>query len=206
MILGGGSGRCFRRGCHRASAPAAYASHATLPPPAQGSLPAGWLAFAGRGSNSPDRVERFQSALTSPSFPGLTLPQAGFMPTTPRVPRPSPSAAPAAAVPFLPTARSRARRGGLRRPSHGRDATPSRGRSSTTLAVAPPGQLGPRAVRVGVLSRDDPRGSAPPQAVVEEGQEASGPGRPGAAAGVHRAAPERAGGRSTRSTSRGLRG
>src|SRR4051794_2427046 len=48
-----------------------------LPPPAQGSLPAGWLAFAGRGSNSPDRVERFQSVLTSSSFPGLTRSQAG---------------------------------------------------------------------------------------------------------------------------------
>src|SRR3954464_10596159 len=68
----------WSRGCHRASAPAAYASHATLPPPAQGSLPAGWLAFAGRGSNSPDRDERIQSVLTSSSFPGLTLSQAGF--------------------------------------------------------------------------------------------------------------------------------
>src|SRR4051812_7441084 len=66
------------RSCPKGSAPAAYASHATLPPPAQGSLPAGWLAFAGRGSNSPDRDERFQSALTSSSFPGLTLSQAGF--------------------------------------------------------------------------------------------------------------------------------
>jgi len=51
-----------------------------LPPPAQGSLPAGWLAFAGRGSNSPDRDERFQSVLTSSSFPGLTLSQAWCMP------------------------------------------------------------------------------------------------------------------------------
>src|SRR3954462_5520826 len=69
------------RGCHRASAPAAYASHATLPPPAQGSLPAGWLAFAGTGANSPDRDERFQSVLTSSSFPGLTLSQVGRMPS-----------------------------------------------------------------------------------------------------------------------------
>src|SRR4051794_23179523 len=51
-----------------------------LPPPAQGLLPAGWLAFAGRGSNSPDRDERFQSVLTSSSFPGLTLSQVGPTP------------------------------------------------------------------------------------------------------------------------------
>src|SRR3954465_8792008 len=99
MILGGGSGRCFRRGCHRASAPAAYASHAALPLPAQGSLPAGWLAFAGRGSNPPDRVERFQSVLTSSSFPGLTLSQAGCTPTTHTVLTRLLSAARVAAVP-----------------------------------------------------------------------------------------------------------
>src|SRR3954454_3735669 len=61
----------------RALAPAAYASQAALPPPAQGSLPAGWLAFAGRGSNPLDRYVRFQSALTSSSFPGLILSQVG---------------------------------------------------------------------------------------------------------------------------------
>src|SRR3954471_19224392 len=44
------------------------------------------------------------------------------MPTTRRVPPRSRSTAPAVAVPFLPTARSRARRGGLRGPAHG--ATP----------------------------------------------------------------------------------
>src|SRR4029453_9706598 len=64
----------------KASAVTCYASHATLPPPAQGSLPAGWLAFAGRGSNSPDRGERVQSVLTSSSFPGITLSQAGHTP------------------------------------------------------------------------------------------------------------------------------
>src|SRR3982751_1053202 len=37
----------------------------------------------------------------------------------PRVLTPSRSAAPAAAVPFLPAAPSRTRRGGLRRPAHG---------------------------------------------------------------------------------------
>src|SRR3954471_12530997 len=113
-------------------------------------------------------------------------------------------AARAGAVPFLPTARSRTRRGGLRGPAHGRDAAPSRGGSSATLDVAPPGRLGARALRAEVLSRDDPRGPAPPQAVVEESQEAAGPGRPGAAAGLCRAAPGCVGRRSTRPAFGGL--
>src|SRR3954463_7887634 len=96
----------------------------------------------------------------------------GCTPITRAAPTRSRSAARAAAVPFLPTARSRARRGGLRRPAHGRDATARRGRPRAALAVAPPGRLGPRAVRVGVLPRDDPRDYAPPQADLEEGQEA----------------------------------
>src|SRR3954469_9140635 len=106
----------------------------------------------------------------------------------PRVLTRSRSAAPAAAVPFLPAAPSRTRRGGLRRPAHGGHPTPRRGRPRAALDVAPPGRLGPRAVRVGVLPRDDPHSPAPPQAVVEESQEAAGPGRPGAATGVPRAA------------------
>src|SRR3954471_18803172 len=93
------------------------------------------------------------------------------MPTTPTVPRPSPTAARAAAVPFLPTARSRTRRGGLRGPAYGGHPTPRRGRSSAALDLAPPGRLDARALWVGVLSRDDPRGPAPPQALVEESQE-----------------------------------
>src|SRR5215217_7827022 len=78
--------------------------------------------------------------------------------------------------PFFAHSAKPNRRGGLRRPAHGRDAAPSRGRSSAALDVAPPGRLGARAVRAGVLSRDDPRGPAPPQAVVEESQEAARPG------------------------------
>src|SRR3954468_19330315 len=105
---------------------------------------------------------------------GLTRGWSGCTPIIRAAPTRSRSAARAAAVPFLPTARSRARRGGLRRPAHGRDATARRGRPRAALDVAPPGRLGPRAVRVGVLPRDDPRGSAPPQAVLEEGQEAAG--------------------------------
>src|SRR5690349_17763402 len=78
--------------------------------------------------------------------------------------------------PFLPALRSRARRGGLRGPAHGRHPALSWGGSSAALDLAPSGRLGPRALRLGVLSRDDPGCSAPPHAVVEESQEASGPG------------------------------
>src|SRR3954447_21128839 len=85
----------------------------------------------------------------------------------PRVLTRSRSAAPAAAVPFLPAAPSRTRRGGLRRPAHGGHPTPRRGRPRAALDVAPLGPLGARALRPGVLSRDDPDCSAPPQAVVE---------------------------------------
>src|SRR3954471_18182775 len=85
----------------------------------------------------------------------------------PRVLTRSRSAAPAAAVPFLPAAPSRTRRGGLRRPAHGGHPTPRRGRPRAALDVTPSGRLGRRALRPGVLSRDDPDCSAPPQAVVE---------------------------------------
>src|SRR5881275_1525051 len=95
----------------------------------------------------------------------------GGTPTMPRVLTRSRSAAPAGAVPFLPTARSRARRGGLRRPAHGGHPTHRRSRPRAALDLAPPGRLGARALRPGVLSRDDPNGPAPPQAVVEESQE-----------------------------------
>src|SRR3954454_21049330 len=128
------------------------------------------------------------------------------MPITRRVLTRSLSAARAAAGPFLPTARSRTRRGGLRRPAHGRDATARRGRPRAALDVAPPRWLGARAVRAEVLSRDDPRGPAPPHAVVEESQEAAGTGRSGAATSVHRATPGRAGRRPTRPASAGLCG
>src|SRR6266853_4789558 len=62
------------RGYCGASAPAAYASRVGLPPPMQSSLPAGWLAFAGRGLNPLDRYERFQITFSSPS-PGFILAQ-----------------------------------------------------------------------------------------------------------------------------------
>ena len=61
---------------HAASASAAYASRTALPPSRQGSLPTGWLAFAGRESNPLDHSERFQrvTSCSSPS-PGLFLSQ-----------------------------------------------------------------------------------------------------------------------------------
>jgi hypothetical protein len=48
-----------------------------LPPPLQGSLPAGWLAFTGRESNPQDRYKRFQIAVSS-SFSGFVLAQGKF--------------------------------------------------------------------------------------------------------------------------------
>jgi hypothetical protein len=64
---------CYQyRGYRAALAPAVYASWGMLPLPMQDSLPAGWLAFAGRGSNPLDRVERFPSSTSLPPF--LDLP------------------------------------------------------------------------------------------------------------------------------------
>src|SRR5215211_2403211 len=150
------------------------------------------------------------STAAPPRWPGARAGEptpcwAGCTPTMPRVLTRSRSAAPAAVVPFLPAPPSRTRRGGLRRSAHSRDAAPRRGGSGAALDLAPPGRLGPRALRVGVLPRDDPGGPAPPQAVVEESQEAAGTGRSGAATSVPRAAPRWSGRRSTRSASRGLR-
>src|SRR3954468_20181339 len=147
-----------------------------------------WLCLTSPSTAAPPRWRCARAG-------GLTRGWRGCTPIIRAAPTRSRSAAPAVAVPFLPAPRSRTRRGGLRRPAHGGHPTP-----------APPRPLGPRALWAEVLSRDDPRGPAPPQAVVEEGQEAARPGRPGAAAGVHRAAPERAGGRPTLSASRGLCG
>ena len=48
-----------------------------LPPPLQGSLPAGWLAFTGRELNPLDRYKRFQIAVSS-SFSGFILAQGKF--------------------------------------------------------------------------------------------------------------------------------
>src|SRR3954469_13893826 len=115
------------------------------------------------------------------------------------------------------------RRTGGRRPFFARTPKPTAARSSAPPSAQPrrrpePGpiqrraghcaawRLGARPVRASGLPRDDPRGPAPPQAVVEESQEASRPSRPGAAAGVDRAAPGLAGRRPTRPAPLGLRG
>src|SRR3954463_556164 len=165
--------------------------------PAPASAP--WLCLTSLSTAAPPRWPCARAG-------GGTRGWIGGTPIPGAAPPRSRSAAPAVAVPFLPTARSRARRGGLRGPAHGGHPTHRRGRSGAALDVAPPGRLGPRAGRGGVLPRDDPHGPAPPQAVVEESQEAAGTSRPGAATSVHRAAPRCSGRRSTRSASRGLCG
>src|ERR671913_741067 len=165
-----------------------------MPAPASGPL----LSTRSRRALAPRAWPRASGAIPRPSWVGCT-------PITLRVLTRSVSAAPAADPP-LRSDRGGASRHRLRCPAYGDHPTSRRGRSSTTLDLVPPGRLGPRAVRAEVLSRDDPRGPAPPQAVVEESQEAAGPGRPGAQAGLCRAAPGRAGWRPTGSASAGLRG
>jgi hypothetical protein len=59
-----GFGNCISGLAHAASAPADLRFAFRVATHAQGSLPAGWLAFAGRASNPPDRYERFQLVLT----------------------------------------------------------------------------------------------------------------------------------------------
>src|SRR4051812_33390361 len=166
-----------------------------MPAPASGRSP----SLTSPSTAAPRRWPGARVGVRTPCWAGCT-------PTTPRVPTRSRSAARAAAVPFLPAAPSRTRPDDPRRSAHGRDATARRGRSGAALDLAPPRWLGPRALRAEVLSRDDPRGPAPPQAVVEESQEAAGTGRSGAQAGLCRAAPRCSGRRSTRSASLGLCG
>ena len=66
-----------------ALASAAYASRAASPPPQQGSLPVGWLAFTGRASNPLDRSERFQNymfILLSRAYPVARTVYPEFLP------------------------------------------------------------------------------------------------------------------------------
>src|SRR5919202_6751220 len=72
----------------------------------------------------------------------------------------------------------------------------------------PPASGRPRAgvLRAPVLPRDDPRAPAPPQAVVDESQEAARPCRPGVAASLYRTAPGPARRRPARSASPSLLG
>src|SRR3954471_2809389 len=117
-----------------------------------------WLCLTSPSTAAPPRWP-------CPRAGGPTRCWAGCTPLTRAAPTRLRSAAPADAVPFLPTPRSRTRRGGLRGPAHGGHPPHRRGGSSPALDVAPPGRLGPRALRARVLARDDPRGPAPPQAV-----------------------------------------
>ena len=59
-----GFGDCISGLTHAASAPAVLRFAFRVATHAQGSLPAGWLAFTGRASNPLDRYERFQLVLT----------------------------------------------------------------------------------------------------------------------------------------------
>src|SRR3954451_22718738 len=98
-------------------------------------------------ASGPSPSSTSPSTAAPPRWPGAraggpTPCWAGCPPITRAAPTRSRSAAPAVAVPFLPTARSRARRGGLRGPAHGGHPTPRRGRSRAALDVAPPGRLG----------------------------------------------------------------
>jgi hypothetical protein len=59
-----GFGNCISGLTHAALAPAVLRFALRVATHAQGSLPAGWLAFAGRASNPLDRYERFQLVFT----------------------------------------------------------------------------------------------------------------------------------------------
>src|SRR5215207_6349806 len=128
----------------------------------------------------------------------------GCTPITHRVLTHSVSAAPAADPP-LRSDRGGASRRRLRRPAYGGHPTRRRGRPSAALDPHAAGAVCARTLRLPLLPRDNPRGPAPPQAVVEESQEAARPGRPGAQAGVYRAPPELAGRRPARPAPLGLR-
>src|SRR3954469_21649828 len=151
-----------------------------------------------RRARAPRAWPRARDAIPRPSWVGST-------PITHRVLTRSGFAAPAADPP-LRSDRGGASRRRLRRPAYGRHPTPRRSRPSAALDPEAAGAVCARTLWPPLLPRDDPRGPAPPQAVVEESQEAAGTGRSGAAGGLCRAAPRCSGGRSTRSASLGLCG
>src|SRR3954447_9604122 len=143
-----------------------------MPAPASEPL----LSTRSRTALAPRAWPRAPDAIPRPSWVGCT-------PITHGVLTLSGFAAPAADPP-LRTDRGGASRHGLRRPAHGGHPTRRRGRPGTAVDPQAAGAVCARALWPPLLPRDDPRGPAPPQAVVEESQEASGPGRPGVAAGV----------------------
>src|SRR3954451_10136662 len=150
-----------------------------------------------RRARAPRAWPGARDAIPRPSWVGCT-------PITHRVLTRSGFAAPAAAPPLRSDCGGASRRR-LRRPAYGRHPTPRGGRPSAALDPEAADAVCARTLRPPLLPRDNPHSPAPPQAVVEESQEAAGTGRPGAAAGVHRATPGRAGRRPTRSASAGLR-
>src|SRR5215210_2817229 len=151
-----------------------------------------------RAALAPRAWPRAPDVIPRPSWIGCT-------PITHGVLTLSGFAAPAADPP-LRTDRGGASRRGLRRPAHGRHPTRRGGRPGTAVDPQAAGAVCARALWPPLLPRDNPRCLAPPQAVVDEGQEAARPSRPGAAAGLCRATPELAGRCPTRSASAGLRG
>src|SRR3954463_10317117 len=162
-----------------------------------------------RRARAPRAWPGARDAIPRPSWVGCT-------PITHRVLTRSGFAAPAADPPLRSDCGGASRRR-LRRPAYGRHPTPRGGRPSAALDPEAAGAVfgrtlrPPRPPRDGppgppLLPRDDPHSPAPPQAVVEESQEAAGTGRSRAATSVHRAAPGCSGRRSTRSASLGLCG
>src|SRR4051812_37975436 len=160
-------------------------------------------------ASEPLRSTRSRKARAPRAWPGArdAIPRpswVGCTPITHRVLTRSGFAAPAADPPLRSDCGGASRRR-LRRPAYGRHPTPRGGRPGTTVDPQAADAVCARTLRPPLLPRDTPRGPAPPQAVVEESQEAARPGEPRAAAGVHRASPGRARRRPTRSASAGLR-
>src|SRR3954454_2301003 len=151
-----------------------------------------------RRARAPRAWPRARDAIPRPSWVGCT-------PITPRVLTRSGFAAPAAAPPLRSDCGGASRRR-LRRPAYGRHPTPRGGRPGTTVDPQAADAVCARTLRPPLLPRDDPHSPAPPQAVVEESQEAARPGRSGAAAGLCRASPGRARRRPARPAPLGLPG
>src|SRR3954451_23647606 len=151
-----------------------------------------------RRARAPRAWPRARDAIPRPSWVGCT-------PITPRVLTRSGFAAPAADPPLRSDCGGASRRR-LRRPAYGRHPTPRGGRPGTTVDPQAADSVCAGALRPPLLPRDDPRGPAPPQAVVEESQEAARPGEPRAAAGLCRASPGRARRRPARPAPLGLPG
>src|SRR3954465_6111252 len=161
-------------------------------------------------ASEPLRSTRSRRARAPRAWPGArdAIPRPSWVGSTPITHRVLPRsvfAAPAAAPPLRSDGGGASRRR-LRRPAYGRHPTPRGGRPSAALDPEAAGAVCARTLRPPLLPRDDPHSPAPPQAVVEESQEAAGTGRSRAATSVHRAAPGCSGRRSTRSASLGLCG